>query len=148
MKIISNIEFVKLVENQPAMLRRIAAERYKNNPHGKLTMSDLEKIIDIFRFTADRKSISWLQSLVVLAKNGKIARMRRNATNYTDHVEEVNLLHRTGSIQFDLHDHVMCKESGRYGTVIDYIPSTKEFLVILDPFHVRTYKADQLDKVA
>lgn len=148
MNVISNAEFVKLVENQTTRLRGFASQRLKANPAGAMTLGEIENLAETCKFMGDAKSSGWLQSLSVMARSGKLARLRRNAHTYQDHVEEIHLLKRTGAIQFDLHDHVVCKETGRYGSVVDYIPDTKEFVVILDPFAIRTCKADQLEKVA
>lgn len=148
MKIISNVEFEKLVEGQPAKLRALARRRLENDSQGFLTTAEVATYIDTFKYTGDSKSVQWLKNLAVLHRSGKLRRIRAGAETYTDHAEQVHLLHAAGQIPFDMGDSVQCKESGRYGSIVDYNPDTKEYVVVLSPFEMKNYKKSDIAKTA
>jgi len=148
MNILSNVEFEKLVVDQSPRLRMLAKTKCDEAPSGYLTMDDVTGYIRACTYSGDPGAVSWLKSLVVLVKNGKIQRLRTNATTWDDHREEVTTLVRSGAVAFDISDHVLCKDCGRYGSIVDYLPDTKEYIVALDPFQIQTYKKKDLEKVA
>lgn len=145
MIVVSNADFVELAAERSAKLRMIASNRYKEDPNGNVSITDLKEYSEVC--LGNDRDVCWLKSLATLALNGSIERIRKNACTFEDNKFNVHIMRRAGEIKFDINDHVMCKKSERRGVVVDYIPSTKEFLVVLDPFTVRTYKADELDKV-
>lgn len=147
MTVLSNVEFEKVVTDQSSRLKMIAKQRCDKDPTGFLTFDDIGQYITACTYSGDKKSAQWLKSLVVIAKNGKLSRMRTNSTTWEDHVEEVHRMSATGNI-LDIGQHVRCKESGRYGSIADYNPDSKEYIVILDPFQVMVYKNNQLEIVA
>ena len=146
MQILSNAEFEQLVSSQSFRLQTIARKRRAASPEGALNDKDITEYINICMYSGDRPGATWLKSLVAMAQSGELDRIRRGAMTYDEHHKYLKLLHASGKIKFGIGDHVLCKESGRHGTVADYIPDSKEYLVVLDPFIVRTFKADQLDK--
>lgn len=148
MKIISNVEFEKLVEGQPAKLRALARHRAETDPQGFLTVAELDTYINTFKYTGDAKSVQWLKNLDVLHRNGKLRRIRAGAETFQDHMEYVHRLHAAGQIPLDVGDSVQCKESGRYGSIVDYNPDSKEYIVVMSPFEVKNYKKSEITKTA
>jgi hypothetical protein len=148
MRVLSNVEFERLTEGQNPRLRMIAKQRCDQNSSGFLTLADVATYAKVCMYSGDHRSATWLKNLAVAAKSGKISRLRSRAHTWEDHREEVHNLHAAGNVPFDIGQHVLCKDSGRYGSVADYIPASKEYLVVLDPFQIRTYKKDELQKVA
>lgn len=148
MVIISNVEFEALATGQSPRLRSIAKHRCDQSPDGFLTLGEIAECVKICQFSGDTKSVGWLNNLAILAKSGKLHRMRTGATTWEDHVEHIHMLFQAKDIQFDLGQHVFCTDCGRYGSIADYIPDTKEYLVVLDPFQLATYQKSDLEKVA
>lgn len=148
MRVLSNVEFEKLVAGQSPRLKMIAKQRCDQDPSGYLTLDDIGGYVRACTYSGDADSVRWLKSLTVLAKNGKLNRLRTKTTTWEDHIEEVASLARSGAVAFNISDHVLCKDTGRYGSVVDYIPDSKEYIVVLDPFQVQTYKKKDLEKVA
>lgn len=148
MTVLSNVEFEKLVSEQSPVLKTIARKRCDASPVGHVMLAELAEITQTFDYTGDRKTAQWLKNLAVLAKNGKIAKLRSGNGGWQEHAEHVAALHRAAEIPFGLGQHIFVSDEGRYGSVVDYIPDTKEYLVVLDPFQVKQYKKDELKKVA
>lgn len=148
MGIVSNVEFEVLTEGRAPRLHAVAVSRRKADPVGTIQEKDVHQLIELFAYSGDRSSANWLKNLLVLHKNGTLGRIRTNNTTYEDHVAEVRMLYAANQIPFDIGQHVQCKECGKYGSIVDYVQDTGEYIVILNPFQVRTYKKDQLTKVA
>jgi len=147
MTILSNVEFEKLVTDQSPRLRTIAKQRCDQAPTGVLTRADIDQYIQACTYSGDKKAAQWLKSLIVVSKNGKLARLRSNEATWEDHVEEVHRL-SAAKEALDIGQHVRCKESGRYGSIADYNPDSKEYIVVLDPFQIMVYKSNQIETVA
>ena len=147
MKILSNIEFESLAANQSYRLRTVAKRRAEQNPQGHVQTEDLSDYIKTCTYSGDHKSARWLKSLATLAHNGQLERIRRRNETHQDRQAYIRALQANGSLKFKLNDQVMCKECGRYGQVVDYLPETKEYIVILDPFQVKQVKESELTKV-
>lgn len=147
MRVLSNAEFERLTTKQSYRLQAIAKRRAEKDPEGFLSIKEIPEYIQACTYSGDHKSATWLKSLVTLAQNGQLGRIRQGAESFEEHQVFVRNLKANGSIKFDLNDSVQCKESGRYGQVVDYIPDTKEYVVILDPFQVKTYKESDILKV-
>jgi len=147
MRVLSNAEFKKLTEGQPYRLQTMATRRLERDPQGHLMLNDIPEYVKVCTYSGDHKSANWLKSLMTVASNGQLNRIRQGTETFEDHREYVKKLCANGSIKFGLNDHVQCKESGRYGQVVDYLPKTKEYIVVLDPFQVKTYKEGDLLKV-
>jgi hypothetical protein len=147
-KILSNSEFVYLTTGQAPRLQRAAKERYSKDPEGILTGNDIDAYKKVFAYSGDKAAVRWLDNLMIFTKNGTISRIRAGKTTWADHVDEISRRVAKGELPFDLGQHVQCKESGRYGSVVDYIPDSEEYLVVLDPFQVMQYKKGDLKKVA
>ena len=150
MVILSNVEFEKLVSEQSPRLKMVAKNRCKLNPKGFIKLSDLDAVIHVCQYTGDKGSVRWLKSLKSLAQSGKLAKIKSKdgLHAWERHAIHVAELHKKGEIAFDLFDHIMLKEDGRRGTVVDYQPDTKEFVVALNPFELRSYPKKDLEKVA
>jgi len=148
MRVLSNVEFEKLVAEQAPRLRVLARQRCEANPSGFISVDDLGIYTKAFEFSGDGQAAKWLKNLIVLAKNGKLARIRKGTTTWEDHVEQVTALHAAKEVKFNIGQHVYVEDEGRYGSVVDYIPDSKEYLVVLDPFQVKQYKKKDLEKVA
>ena len=148
MHILSNVEFEKLVTDLPPRMRVIAKERCDKSPCGFITLSELAEYAKMLEYSGDPRTAKWLKNLAVLAKNGKIAKLRSGNETWEDHVELVAALHTAEEIPFGIGQHIFITEEDRYGSVVDYIPATKEYLVVLNPFQVKQYKKDDLKKVA
>lgn len=148
MKILSNSEFVYLTTGQAPRLQRAAKERYSKDPEGILTGNDIAAYKKVFAYSGDKAAVRWLDNLMIFTKNGTISRIKTGKTTWADHVDEISRRVAKGELPFDLGQHVVCKESGRYGSVVDYIPDSEEYIVVLDPFQVTTYKKGDLKKVA
>ncbi len=147
MQILSNLEFERLTAGQSYRLQAVAKRRAALQPQGHLQLEELPEYIKTFTYSGDHKSAAWLKSLVVLANNGQLSRIRRSAETYEDRQKFNASLHTQGAIKFNLNDAVMCIDCGRYGQVVDYLPESKEYVVVLDPFQVRTVKESELTKV-
>lgn len=148
MVICSNREFEQLATSQGGKILAIARDRVKKDPAGSLLDSDMQSYIRTLSYTEPKARVNWLKNLVVLARNGTINRIKHGATGWEDHVEHVHMLYAASQIPLDIGNHVQCKESQRYGTVVDYMPDTQEYVVALDPFQIKTYKKKDIDKVA
>jgi len=148
MTILSNVEFEKLAVEQSPRLKAIAKNRCDQSPQGFLTLEDIGGYITACTHSGDKPSVQWLKSLIVISKNGTLGRLRTNSTTWEDHCAEVSRLARSGAVAFDISDHVLCKDSGRYGSIVDYVVDTKEYVVALDPFQIKTYQKKELEKVA
>jgi hypothetical protein len=150
MVILSNVEFEKLVSEQSPRLKMFARERCKLHPKGFLKLSDLDAVISVCQYTGDKGSVRWLKSLKSMAQSGKLNKIKNGngATAWQRHALHVAELYKKGEIAFDLFDHIMLKEDGRRGTVVDYQPESKEFVVALNPFELRSYPKKELEKVA
>jgi len=146
MTILSNVEFEKLVADQSPRLKAIAKQRCDQAPAGMLTTDDIGQYIKACMYSGDKQATQWLKSLIVISKNGKLTRLRSNSNTWEDHVEDVRRLGAEGVL--DIGQHVRCKESGRYGSIADYNKESKEYIVVLDPFQVKTFKSNKLEKVA
>jgi len=146
MTILSNVEFEKLAADQSPRLRTIAKQRCDQAPTGFLTLDDIGQYITACTYSGDKQSVQWLKSLIVISKNGKLNRLRNKSDTWEDHVEDVRRLAAEGVL--DIGQHVRCKDSGRYGSIADYNKDTKEYIVVLDPFQVQTFKSNKLEKVA
>lgn len=145
MNVVSNQEFVKLVEGRSNQLRSLARKRAENDPSGYLVVSELENIMKVAGSTppADRM---WLQKLYVMATSGRLARIRQGHETWEDHVAAVHVLHAQSTIPFDINDHVILKDTGKSGMVGDYNPDTKEYVVFTNPFQMAIVPADKLLK--
>ena len=148
MKIIANAEFVYLTEKQSPRLQSVAKERYARDPNGFLEEVDVSEYKKIFAYSGDKSAVRWLDNLLIFTKNGTVSRIKSGRTTWEDHVQDVGRRVAKGELPFDLGQHVQCKESGRYGSVVDYIPDSEEYLVVLNPFQVMTYKKGDLKRVA
>jgi hypothetical protein len=148
MRVLSNVEFEKLTEGQTPRLRMLAKQRCDQDSTGFLTLAEISDYAKVCMYSGDHGSATWLKNLSVVATNGKLDRLRSDSVTWEDHREEVHTLYAAEKVPFDIGQHVMCKDSGRYGSVADYIPDSKEYIVVLDPFQIMTYKKDQLEKVA
>jgi hypothetical protein len=148
MKVISNQIFAQLAEDQSPRLKSIAKDCCVRDPNGYVTLQQLEEYSKACEYSGDHKASRWLKNLMILSKNGTITRIRTGKATWEDHVAEVRALHATKDIPFDIGQHIFVKDCGRYGSIADYIPDTKEYLVVLDPFQLRTYKKNELQKVA
>lgn len=147
MRVLSNVEFKKLTEGQPYRLQAMATRRLDRDPTGYLTIDEIPEFVKVCTYSGDHKSANWLKSLMTVAKNGQLRRMRAGAETYEDHKQYVTALKVKGSIKFGLNDHIQCKQTGKFGTVVDYLPDSKEYIVILNPFEVKMYKESDLEKV-
>lgn len=148
MVIVSNVEFEKLTDGQSNRLRMIAKNRAEGDPKGFLTIAEVQDYIKTCMYSGDNSAAQWLKNLVTLAKNGTIRRARTGQSTWEDHCNDVSIRYAAKEIPFDIGQHVFCKDCGRYGSIADYIPDSKEYLVIMDPFQVMTYKKSDLEKVA
>jgi hypothetical protein len=147
MQILSNLEFERLTAGQSYRLQAVAKRRAALKPQGHLQLEELPEYIKTCTYSGDHKSAAWLKSLVVLAKNGQLSRIRKSTETYADKQKYNAALHAQGAIKFKLNDAVMCKDCGKYGQVVDYLPESKEYIVVLDPFQIRTVKESELTKV-
>jgi len=148
MNILSNVEFEKLVDNQSPRLRVIAKQRCDADPTGFVTLDDIGAYAKASGYTGDHASSKWLKNLVVLHKNGTINRMRTGRATWEDHVAHVSALHAAKSVPFNIGQHVFIDDVGRFGSIVDYIPDSEEYVVVLDPFQVKMYKKKDIEKVA
>jgi len=148
MKILSNVELEILTKDQSSRLRSLAKARCDRNPKGFLTVAELDEMTKVCKYAGDEKATRWLQSLKILAKNGQIKRARTENNTWADHSRHVAMLHRKGEVAFDLFDHIMLKETGKRGTVVDYMPDDKKYLVALDPFQLQWFEKKELEKTA
>lgn len=148
MIILSNVEFEKLVVDQIPKLKAIAKQRCDQSPEGFVCDNDLLEYVQAFEFTGDRKTSGWLKNLVILAKKGVIEKLRRKPRDWDTHTIQVRSLYAAKQIPFDLGQHVYIKDSGRYGSIVDYVPDDELYLVVLSPFQLMTYKKSELEKTA
>ena len=148
MKILSNSEFEILAEKQSNVLKSMAKSRARNDPQGFLTDDDVTTYMTACMHAGDHSSVNWLKNLRYIAKSGLLTRLRKGGSLWENHVIQVNAMHRNGEVKFKIGDAVMVKESGKQGQVVDYLPEEKEFIVVLDPFQVKSLKPGDLEKVA
>jgi len=148
MKVLSNYEFSELVLDQSPRLKAIAKGRLTSKPKGFLTLADVDTLITTLTYSADKKGAAWLKNLKSLATSGRLQKTRTGMSKYDDHVLKVGSLYHKGEIAFNIGDHIMLKENGKQGTVVDYIPEDKQFLVMLNPYELRSYEKKDLEKIA
>lgn len=148
MNILTNSEFAEITKNQTPRLRATANARATRNPEGQFTMQDLDKTIQMCMYSGDKKATTWLKSLKVFAKGGYIRRIKQGLSTYDDHVLDVHQKYAAGELPFNLFDNIMLKDTGKRGTVVDYNPTTKEYIVALDPFQIKSYPKGDLQKIA
>jgi len=148
MVICSNTEFEQLAKSRGGRLVMISRDRAQKNPNGHLSVDEVHKYIRTLSYTEPKNTIAWLKNLIVLAQNGTIQRLKRGAATWEDHVEHVRVLYAAKELPLNIGNHIQCKDSKRYGTVVDYIPDTQEYVVALDPFQIITYKKKDITKVA
>ena len=148
MNILSNVEFEKLTDTQAPRLKVLAKQRCDQDPSGFVTLEDLGAFSKVFAYSGDHTSSKWLKNLAVLHKNGTINRIRNGRTTWEDHVQHVHALHAAKAVPFNIGQHVFIDDVGRYGSIVDYIPDSEEYVVVLDPFQVKMYKKKDIEKVA
>lgn len=148
MKILSNVEFEKLVEDQSSRLRSTAKIRCDGSPKGFLYLEDLNNIMVVCKTAGDHTAFKWLSNLKVLATSGKLQQLRKGVETPEDRRMYVHHLYAQGKVPFDLNDSVILKDNGKRGKVIDYIPSQDVYVVVFDPFQFKQYPAKELQKVA
>jgi hypothetical protein len=148
MKVLSNVEFEKLVEDQSSRLRSMARIRCDGSPKGFLYLEDLNGIMLACKTAGDHGAFKWLSNLKVLATSGKLQQLRRGVETPKDRKIYVHHLHAQGKIPFDLNDSVALKDGGKRGKVIDYIPSDDVYVVVFDPFQFKRHPAKELQKIA
>lgn len=146
MRILSNQDFAKLVQNKLPKLKAIGSVKAEKDPHGFVSEKDVDEYISVLSYS-EEKSANWLKSLKVLAKNGTLRRIQSGVTTWEDHLAEVHQKKVAGEISFDINDHVML-EDGKLGVVVDYRPEEKEFVVLLNPFEVKQVPGKDLSRVA
>jgi len=151
MKILSNVDFEKLVEVyfKSNKVKYMAKVRRENDPTGDLDLKSLDNIIEACMYAGDKSPVKDLKNLRLLATSGKLEQVCNNdLSQYALHKIEVHGLYKKGEIAFDISDSIMIKENGKRGTVIDYNPNTKMFIVALSPFEVVEFEKKDLEKVA
>lgn len=148
MKILSNVELETLTKEQSPRLKSLAKARCNKNPKGFLTVAELDEMTKVCKYAGDEQATRWLQSLKILAKNGQLQRARTENNTWRDHSRHVAMLRKKGEIAFDLFDHIMLKDTGKRGTVVDYLPEDKKYLVSLDPFQLQWFEKKDLEKTA
>jgi len=148
MKVLSNVEFEKLTEEKSPRIKSLAKARCDRNPEGFLTTAELDEIIKICKYSGDEPSTRWLQALKILSNNGQLHRSRTGTNTWEDHSNLVSALRRKGEISFGLFDHIILKETGKRGTVVDYNIDDKKYLVTLDPFELKWFEKKDLEKTA
>ena len=79
MRILSNVEFEKLVADQSPRLKMLAKQRCDQSPSGFLTLDDIDRYISACTYSGDSQAVSWLKNLVVMKKNGTLDRIRAGA---------------------------------------------------------------------
>lgn len=148
MNVLTNSEFENLVVDQTPRLKAIARQRSEQDPSGFLKMDDIQEYAKVCAYSGDQASSKWLKNLAVVYKNGTLQRIRTGKTTWEDHAAHVNKLYAAGEVKFNIGQHVFVEDEGRYGSVVDYMPDSKEYLVVLDPFQVKQFKKKDLEKVA
>jgi len=148
MVVLSNVEFAKLVEGQSPMLRAIANKRCDSSPNGSVTLDEIKRMISTCAYCGDAQGNRYLKSLASLAQSGQLQDLRSGRESFDTHRVHIGSLVKKGEVPFDIFDSVVLKESGQRGTIVDYNADTKEYLVSLDPFHLRVYPKGELEKVA
>lgn len=147
MKILSNEELQFLVKDKHPRLRMLAKARADKDPKGEFTTKDLDRAIQFCMYAGDKDSTSWLKSLKVHAENGDLDRMRNEPDAYESHKLHISSLVKNGAIKFDLYDSVILKDNGKRGKVVDFNPESKQYVVLFNPFEVKIYDQNVLEKV-
>jgi hypothetical protein len=148
MKVLSNLEFEKLTEDQSPRLKMLAKKRCEANPKGFLQSEELSKLIQLFMYSGDHTAASWLQNLQTLSSNGELTKVRQGSNKWEIHALDIKRRVKAKELPLDLFDHVMIKDSGKRGTVVDYLPETETYLVALDPFQLVEYSKEDILKTA
>jgi hypothetical protein len=148
MQVLTNVEFEQLVSDQSKRLRSIAKARCDRNPQGHVTLQDIDSIRSACQASGDMTSVKWLGSLRTVATNGQLKKLRSGSETWEEHEIYVHHLYAQKKIPFDLNQAVMLKDTGKRGKVVDYNPTTGDFIVVLNPFQVRNYPAKDLEKIA
>ena len=147
MKILSNVEFEELVKDQSPRLKYMAKVRRESDPYGSLTTTGLDEIIKACLYSGDKKTANWLKSLRVIGTNGNLKKLRYGTSDYEKHKISMHKKVSEGTLPFDLGDQIINKETGKRGTVVDYNPTTKNYIVVFNPFQVQELPTDELAKV-
>lgn len=134
--VISNVEFDRLVDGRSNWLKQLARVRVNNNKVGSVSLSDLEGMISACQATGNQGDVTWLKNLKFMHVSGKLDKLRDGETTWEDHVVEVKSKVAQQQIPFDINDYVIVKESGKSGTIADYIVDKDEYVVVLNPFQV------------
>ena len=146
MRVLSNREFLSLVAERSNQLKSIASKRCELEPAGCLEDFELDNIIATCQYAGNSGDVKWLKSLKAMHTSGKLHEIKSGKNDFWDHALEVRRLVAQKTIPFDMNDFVIVNESGRSGTVADYNVDTKEYVVVLSPFQVATFKPEELTR--
>jgi len=148
MLILSNAELEVLVDGVSQKLKALISVRAKNDPSGKVTEKDIDAYTHACACLADKKAVTYLKNLKILAKSGKLQKIMSGKDKYYLHLLRWSNLVKKGEVKFMLNDKVCVKETGKFGQVVDYIPESKVYVVVLDPFQVKEFKSNEIEKCA
>jgi hypothetical protein len=141
---VTNAEFLRLTEGRSNRLRTMARKRYEGDARGSLTTADIEDFASVCKYAHEDRDVTWLRTLGTMVSTGRLSAMRSGKFDFADHAAEVQRLVAQQKIPFGLKDMVVIKDSGKAGVVADYNTETKEYIVILNPFQLRTVPASDL----
>jgi len=144
MNVITNQEFLVLVENRSPRLKCVAKMRAESDPTGSISDKDLTDLMFSCTASGCTADVEWLKNLKIMAKNGTIGRLATGRANWKEHIAEVEWMKNQKKIPYAIKEMVVVKESGKKGTVADYNVDTGEYIVLLTPFQVVCLKPDQL----
>jgi hypothetical protein len=142
--IITNEEFLFLVEGRSPRLKQIAKVRHENDLTGSLTEKDVDAISFSCYSSGCTDDVEWLKSLKIFSRNGTIDRIKTGNTTWNEHVAEVHVMKGQQKIPYAIKEMVIVKDSGKKGMVADYNVEKGEYIILLTPFQVVCLKPDQL----
>lgn len=147
MIILSNRELESLVSELSPKLKALVSIRAKQDPTGKVSEHDIDTYIHACMCLSDKKAVTYLKNLKALAKSGALKNIMAGKDKFAVHLLRWSNLVKRGEAKFMLNDRVCVKETGKFGQVVDYIPEEKTYIVVLDPFQVKEFKATEIEKV-
>jgi len=145
---LTNAEFKELVGNRSSRLRVLANKLCETDPNDYITLNDLNQIVLAMKSSGEDGDVNWLRSLIGIIKDGSIERIKKGEETWQQHVAYVRSLSAAGKIPFNIGDKIMIKDTGKFGTVVDYLPEQSKFLVLISPFQLMEYDISGLEKVA
>lgn len=148
----SNGMFRALMEysaaTQPELKTFVVAARlrHEQDPEGSVRLDDLKTYAKKAGSHGLKQAAATFENLHGLARTGELRRIMAGEKTLNVRQAMWTKLRRYGKTEFGRGDFVIHKPTGKRGTVVDYVPDSKEFVIQIGEFDVATCKAGDLMK--